>query len=210
MKLLVTAFGPFGGRSQNASSLALAGLKRRQPWLNTRILPVDSVIAPLRMNQALRDLEPDAAILLGEAGNSSSIRLETTAWNELDFRIPDMAGRQPQGERVVEHAPDFLRSSLPFETIHRELISANHPVSMSEDPGRYLCNQILFHTLNALARIPRPMVAGFIHLPLEHVYPTSLAIDALERAIHVLRTGNTAAPSAAPRAARSGARGRRR
>jgi pyroglutamyl-peptidase len=210
MKLLVTAFGPFGGRNRNASSLALAGLKQRLPWLNTRILPVDSVIAPLRMNQALRHLEPDAIILLGEAGNSSTIRLETVAWNELDFRIPDIAGRQPQGKQIAEDAPDFLRSSLPFETIHRDLSSADHPVSMSEDPGRYLCNQILFHTLHALTRNPRPVPAGFIHLPLEGVYPTALAIDALERAIHVVRTGNTAAPSAARTGARSAARGRRR
>jgi pyroglutamyl-peptidase len=210
MKLLVTAFGPFGGRSQNASSMALAGLKQRLPWLNTRILPVDSVIAPLRINQALRDLEPDAVVLLGEAGNSGAIRLETTAWNELEFRIPDNAGRKPQGKRVVEYAPDFLRSSLPFEAIHQELSSADHPVSMSEDPGRYLCNQILFHTLNALARSQPQVPAGFIHLPLEDVYPTALAVDALVRAIHVIRTGNTAVPSATRRVARSGVRGRRR
>ena len=204
MKLLVTAFGPFGGRSRNASSLALAGLKRRLPWLNMRILPVDSVIAPLRLNQALRDLEPDAVILLGEAGNSSTIRLEAIAWNELDFRIPDIAGRQPQGERIVECAPDFLRSSLPFETIHQELSSARHPVSMSEDAGRYLCNQILFHTLHALTRIPNPVPAGFIHLPLETVYPTPLAIDALERTIDVVRRENNLVPPAGRKAARCG------
>lgn len=183
MKLLVTAFGPFGGRNRNASSLALAGLKQRMPRLNTRILPVDSVVAPLRMSQALRELEPDAVILLGEAGNSDTIRLETIAWNELDFRIPDIAGRQPQGQRILEGAPDFLRSSLPFETIHEKLSLVHHPVSMSEDAGRYLCNQLLFHTLHALTRIPRPVPAGFIHLPLETEYPTDRAVDALVLAI---------------------------
>ena len=95
MNILVTAFGPFAGRSENASSLALRELKIRRPEIRTRILPVDSVIAPTRLRQALRLIRPDVLILLGEAAGSKTIRLETTAFNELDFRIPDISGRQP-------------------------------------------------------------------------------------------------------------------
>ena len=187
MKLLVSAFGPFGGRTQNASSLALAELKRRRPWLNTRVLPVDAVLAPMRVNQALRQVQPDAVILLGEAGGSQTIRLETTAWNEMDFRIPDLAGRQPQGQRMVAHAPDALRSTLPFDRIHERLSQAGHPVSYSDDPGRYLCNQILFHTLWQTVRDRTPLPVGFIHLPLENDYPTAMAADALELVIDEIR-----------------------
>ena len=89
MKILVTAFGPFDGRSENASSLALRELKKAFPKIHTRILPVDSVIAPARLKQALQLIRPDALILLGEAAGSKSIRMETTAWNELNFKIPD-------------------------------------------------------------------------------------------------------------------------
>jgi pyroglutamyl-peptidase len=183
MKLLVTAFGPFGGRTQNASSLALAELKRRLPRLNTRVFPVDSVVAPLRLDQALRQVKPDAVILLGEAGGSKTIRLETTAWNELDFRIPDIAGRQPQGLPITPEAPDFLRSTLPFDRIHERLLQAGHAVSLSDDPGRYLCNQLLYHTLRRTGGSLTPVPAGFIHLPYEADYPTSRAADALERVI---------------------------
>lgn len=186
MKLLVTAFGPFGGRSQNASSLALAGLKQRQPWINTRILPVDSVVAPLRINQALRELEPDAVILLGEAGNSDTIRLETIAWNELDFRIPDIAGRQPRGHPVHDSAPWSLRSTLPFDEIHPELLNQGHAVSLSEDAGRYLCNQVLFHCLWRISKLGLSTRAGFIHLPLETEYPTKQAAEALASVVAFL------------------------
>jgi pyroglutamyl-peptidase len=188
MKLLVTAFGPFGGRTQNASSLALAELKRRIPRLNTRVFPVDSVVAPLRLDQALRQVKPDAVILLGEAGGSKTIRLETTAWNELDFRIPDIAGRQPQGLPVWSGAPDSLRYTLPFDQIHERLLQAGHAVSFSNDPGRYLCNQILYHTLHRTGRSRTPVPAGFIHLPYEADYPTSRAVDALEIVIEEMRS----------------------
>lgn len=208
MKILVTAFGPFGGRSLNASSLALAELKRRMPFLNTRILPVDSVLAPRRLARAMREVRPDVLILLGEAGGSTTIRLETTAWNELDFRIPDIAGRQPQKQPIHSSAPDRLHSTLPLGQIHDHLLGAGHEVSLSTDPGRYLCNQVLFH---ALCLGGSGIPAGFIHLPLEKDYPTPRSASALEEVVRlILRTGNTAAPWAGRRAVRSGVRGRRR
>ncbi len=85
MKILVTAFDPFDGRSDNASSLALRELKKQFPEIRTRTLPVDAVIAPARLRAALRSIQPDVLIMLGEAAGSTHIRLETTAWNELDF-----------------------------------------------------------------------------------------------------------------------------
>ena len=186
MKLLVTAFGPFGGRSCNASSLALEGLKRRLPWLSTRILPVDSVVAPLRMSRALREVRPDAVLMLGEAGGSQSIRLETMAWNELDFRIPDIAGRQPQRVGIDAFAAHSITASLPYEEIHACLLARGHACEVSCDPGRYLCNQMLFHTLRVVEKHRYQTMAGFIHLPLEFDCPTPRAVDALELAVAVI------------------------
>lgn len=186
MKLLVTAFGPFGGRSRNASSLALAGLKQRLPWLNTRFLPVDSVVAPQRMSRALRQVDPDAILMLGEAGGGKSIRLETIAWNELDFRIPDIAGRQPQGVCIDPSAHQSIASTLPFDDIHARLLEHSHACDVSIDPGRYLCNQILFHTLRVIEKRHPHAKAGFIHLPLENDYPTPRAVEALVHAVEVI------------------------
>lgn len=195
MKLLVTAFGSFGGRPHNASAMALAGLRERLPWINTRVLPVDAALAPLRMSRALREVRPDAVLILGEAGGSKAIRLETTAWNEMDFRIPDNAGRQPRGLRIDERAPDFLASTLPFETIHEALSANGHEVEFSDDPGRYLCNRILFHTLLRMDLSRTSARAGFIHLPLESDYPTARAVEALQLAVSVIKGGLRAHPS---------------
>ena len=186
MIFLVTAFGPFGGRSDNASSLALRGLKMAVPEIRTRILPVDAVIAPARLKQALRQIRPDALIMLGEAGGSKKIRLETTAWNELDFRIPDIAGRLLNSRPIKKGSLASLRSTLPLEKFHGLLEKSGHEISWSDDPGRYLCNQIFYTALDELDRISLRVPAGFIHLPLEADYPTGRATDALYQIIRMM------------------------
>ncbi len=186
MKILVTAFGPFGERSENASSLALAGLRKAFPKIRTRTLPVDAVIAPSRLKQAISLIRPDALLMLGEAGGSTEIRLETTAWNELDFRIPDVSGRQYMQRIIREGATPSMSSTLPLREIHSSIHSLGHPVTLSDDPGRYLCNQLFFVALDHLARNGITIPAGFIHLPLESDYSTRNAVEAISEVIRTL------------------------
>ena len=190
VRILVTAFGPFAGRSENASSLALRGLKQCFPKILTRVLPVDSVIAPARLKQAIRQIRPTALIMLGEAAGSKKIRLETTAWNELDFSIPDIAGRQPLSQPIIRGASDCLSSTLPLDQIHARLTDERHEVCFSDDPGRYLCNQVYFVARHFIESHAIACPAGFIHLPLDHDYPTSRAADALAETIRLLGAGN--------------------
>lgn len=187
MQILVTAFGPFDGRSENASSLVLKGLKQSFPEIRTRILPVDSVIAPVRLKKALRLIRPDVLILLGEAAGSKTIRLETTAFNELDFRIPDISGRQPTTRPIQHAAPPIRRSTLPLQKFNSLLSANDHQVILSNNPGRYLCNQVLYVALGMIEQIDIPCRAGFIHLPLHQDYPTARATEALVRVIEALK-----------------------
>ncbi|MES2923624.1 MAG: pyroglutamyl-peptidase I [Verrucomicrobiota bacterium] len=184
MKILVTAFGPFAGRSENASSLALIELKRAFPEIRSRILPVDSVIAPARLKQALRLIRPDALIMLGEAAGSKTIRLETTAWNQMDFRIPDIAGRQPAARAICPGSPAIHRSTLPLKKINLRLESNGHEVSLSNNPGRYLCNQVFYQSMEFIGIHDLACPAGFIHLPLACDCPTERIVAALG---HVIR-----------------------
>lgn len=185
MPILVTAFGPFGGRAQNASSLVLHELRGIFPEIRTRILPVDAVLAPSRLRQALRSIRPSAVIMLGEAAGSTAIRLETTAWNEKTFRIPDIAGRMPSGVPIRRDAPQSMPSTLPLQAIHSHLKSLGHPVSFSDDPGRYLCNQIFFSALDFLETNAIRIPAGFIHLPLESDFPIPKAAAAINAALRI-------------------------
>lgn len=201
MTLLITAFGPFGGRMENASSLALRELKSAFPWIRHRILPVDSVIAPARLLDALRTIRPDALVMLGEAADSSRIRLETTAWNEMDFTITDIAGRQPKGRAIRRDGAAHLPATLPLQEIHARLRKIGHDAELSDDPGRYLCNQVFY---TALDRLGVGCPAGFIHLPLAGNYPTARAADALGAIVEILTDARSkrADGSAFPTAAR--------
>jgi pyroglutamyl-peptidase len=185
MNILVTAFGPFDGRAENASSLALDWLKSDMPEIHTRVLPVDSVIAPARLKQAIRKINPEILMMLGEAAGSRSIRLERYAWNSLDFRIPDIAGRQPMGKLIRKIAVDRMVSTLPIEKILRSLKSKGHQVERSDDPGRYLCNQVFFTAMDLMESECRPCLAGFVHLPLADKCPTPRAADAVKQIIAI-------------------------
>ena len=190
MKILVTAFGPFDGRSENASSLALRELKKQFPEIRTRILPVDAVIAPARLRAALRSIQPDVLIMLGEAAGSTHIRLETTAWNELDFGIPDAAGRQPRKRVIKKGGQASLSGTLSWETFLDALLTENHQVGLSEDPGRYLCNQVFHEALFHSTQHQPALKAGFIHLPLAKDYPTTRAVEALAAVLRALSDGD--------------------
>lgn len=179
--LLVTAFGPFGGRKVNASSLALAQLRQADRSLRTRTLPVDLVEAPRRLHDAVRRISPRAVLLLGESGKATTLRLETLAWNELDFLIPDLAGRQPRSQPIDPVAPPRLRTAVPAGRLRQALARAGHPAELSKDPGRYLCNRIYYA---ALQRSGVP--ALFVHLPLENRLSPDRAADALRVIINLL------------------------
>ena len=186
MKILVTACGPFDGRVENASSLALAGLKRRCPEIRMQVLPVDSVIAPARIKQAIRLLRPDALVMLGEAAGSERLRIEDTAWNELDFRIPDIVGRQPGLREIVAGMPTSLSATLPVDAVLARLMASGHDAERSSDPGRYLCNQVFFAALLSIRSQHLSCRAGFIHLPLARDLPTSRVVEALGHVIEVM------------------------
>lgn len=173
--ILATAFGPFGGRAVNASSMALAALRKSHPALRTRTLPVDLLEAPRRFRDALRRVNPSAILLLGEAGEAEHLRLERRAWNSIDFPIPDVAGRQPRGRRI-DQGPNFLETKVDVEGLARTLDQHGHHAEVSTDPGRYLCNRI-YH--DGLQRTAVP--ALFVHLPLEARLPTAEAVAALSR-----------------------------
>jgi pyroglutamyl-peptidase len=179
--LLVTAFGPFGGRRLNASSLALAELRKTDRSLRTRTLPVDLVEAPRRLRAALRMLRPRAVLLLGEAAQANCLRIESLAWNELDFTIPDIVGRQPRGRPIDPAGPDRLETSIDVGALQRLLEREGHPSELSTDPGRYLCNR-LYHA--ALSRAAVPCL--FVHLPLESRLPPGRAAEALRLVVAVL------------------------
>jgi pyrrolidone-carboxylate peptidase len=65
---------------------------------------------------------------------------------------------------VIDPAAPATRASLlPLAAIEDALITLGEQPRYSRDPGRYICNNVMFAGVGAMTS--RGGVAGFIHLP---------------------------------------------
>ena len=177
---LVTAFGPFDGREENASEMALREWVAREPGLRWRILPVDAVVAPARLRAALREVRPEVLVMLGEAAGSKVPRLEEKAWNEADFRIPDAVGRLWTGRQVVAGGAAWRSAGWRVDELAGSLEGQGWKFERSQDPGRYLCNLVSYVAFDFLEREGVECLAGFVHLPLAAQHETRKSVDFLQ------------------------------
>lgn len=171
MKILITAFEPFGEREVNASMVVMNMLPEviGQHQIVKEMLPVDHIAAPVTMESYLAEYQPDAVISLGEAGGTETIRLEFVALNWMDFRIPDNSGMIVTDKKISAEGDTAYFSTLPLRDIETRLKEKNLPVSISMTAGTFLCNQIFYTVMHSLANKPTTIPAGFIHLPAEIV-----------------------------------------
>ena len=112
---------------------------------------------------------------LGVHSTLRSFHLERCAYNEADFRIPDVAGRQLKKEVIcVEDGglEECVTTLLPLDAIAAKLAELGHPAEVSEDAGRFLCNYIYFHSLKLSTAVNGNKHGGrvnttsiFVHVP---------------------------------------------
>jgi len=177
--MLVTGFHPFpaDGWHDNVSERAVRAVR---PWrlrgvkVMRVILPVEYDRAAAAVADVIARCAPAAVISFGQGGGS--IALEQTAYNlqdtgEVAGGVPDNRGVIRAAAPIDPAAPAERASTLPLDAIARALEAlGEHPVR-SDDPGRYICNNVFFVGRGASAR------AGFIHLP----YTTSFDAATIAR-----------------------------
>jgi pyroglutamyl-peptidase len=166
-RLLITGFSPFGGDGINPAWQAVAALPETVgAWaLYKRELPATFRGAPKGMEEAIREVEPDAVLMIGLAAGRAAVTPERQGVNEKSARIPDNEGAQPQNEPVIPGGPEILYSTLPVEDMAEAIREIGVPAQVSESAGRFVCNALLYSTLNALEQAEAPVPAAFIHVP---------------------------------------------
>ena len=166
-RLLITGFSPFGGDGINPAWQAVAALPETVgAWaLHKRELPATFRGAPKGMEEAIREVEPDAVLMIGLAAGRAAVTPERQGVNEKSARIPDNEGCQPQNEPVIPGGPEALYSTLPVEDMAEAIREAGVPAQVSESAGRFVCNALLYSTLHALEQAETPVPAAFIHVP---------------------------------------------
>jgi len=166
--ILLTGFEPFDGDSVNPAGEVAKRLDGRvigDSVVRSVILPVQHEAARAVVAPRLAAPELAAVVHLGLAGGRARISLERVAVNVMDYSRPDAHGQVLRDVACVEGGPAAYFSTLPLREMLAALIAEGIPAAISNTAGTYLCNDISYTTLHALAGLGLSIPAGFIHLP---------------------------------------------
>jgi pyroglutamyl-peptidase len=113
------------------------------------------------LKKAMNDFLPDYVVCLGLASNRSAINLEKVAINLIHNDIADNEGVVHQDHLILKDGPTAYFATLPLEEMRK--LQTPFPLEMSFSAGTYVCNYVMYETLNFLK--DSKVKAGFIHLP---------------------------------------------
>lgn len=168
MKILLTGFDPFGGETVNPALEAvkmLDGAVIAEAHVVMREIPTVRVKALEAIVKAIREVQPDVVIAVGQAGGRTDITPERIAINVDDFRIPDNDGNQAVDEAVVADGPAAYWSTLPIKKIVAVLREDGIPASVSNTAGTFVCNHVFYGLMHYLQQEGNIRRGGFIHIP---------------------------------------------
>ena len=114
VRIVVTGFEPFGGRERNLSwNVAARVASHGCPagLVKAVMLPVSFSRVIVAVSDMLRDMRPDAVLMLGLAPKRKRISVERLAVNLQDARQPDNDGAMPV-DMPVETAVNAVSAAL--------------------------------------------------------------------------------------------------
>lgn len=167
MKLLLTAFEPFGGATVNPAQEALRLVPDRAGKAEILRLEVPVVFGEsiVVVTEAIDRLRPDAVLCIGQAGGRAALTLERVAINVDDASIPDNAGNQPVDTPVIPGAPAAYFATLPIKTIAARIRESGLPAAVSNTAGTFVCNHLMYGVMHHLAVRHPGVRGGFMHVP---------------------------------------------
>jgi len=191
-KIWLTGFEPFGQHTENPSQQLVEHLlntTRTHNFMDATsvemtfsgiILSVDE-LGSRRSIEHLTDV--DAVVHVGLHENSEKLRFEMSATNECNFRIADNSGRQISGTPIVESGNLRLQTTADRDTI-ANVISSNDAAIISEDCGRFVCNETYYRTLHSIKTQGiqsrgRALPAIFLHIPSFNYVSADVQLDIL-------------------------------
>ena len=170
MKILLTGFEPFGGESINPAKEAVKLVKDeiKGAQIVKCYVPVVFGKAIETVHEAMKKENPDAVLLIGQAGGRYEITPERVAINCDDGRIPDNEGNQPVDQPVKADGPAAYFSTLPIKKMVEYMKAANVPAAVSNTAGTYVCNHLMYGVLYYLDKEFPGTIGGFMHVPFLH------------------------------------------
>ena len=154
MKLLLTAFDPFGGSDVNPAQEAVNLVADTVAGVEIIKLEVPTVfgksVAVVAAKMA--EVQPDAVLCIGQAGGRYDLTPERVAINLNDARI------------FADGAPAYF-SNLPIKAMTARIREAGLPASVSNTAGTFVCNHLMYGVLYHIAKGYPGVRGGFLHVP---------------------------------------------
>ena len=167
MKLLLTAFDPFGGAAINPAQEAVNMVPNTIGSVEVIRLTLPTVFhksVDLTV-EAIEAHRPDAVLCIGQAGGRCELTPERIAINIDDARIPDNAGKQPIDRPICPEGPAAYFATLPIKAMAAAIREAGLPASVSNTAGTFVCNHLMYGVLHHLAVHHPETKGGFMHVP---------------------------------------------
>ncbi len=167
MKILVTAFDPFGGESINPALEAVKLMKDTIEGAEIVKLEIPTVFGKSieKTANAILIENPDAVLCVGQAGGRFEVTPERVAINVDDARIPDNEGNQPIDKPIYEDGEPAYFATLPVKAMVEAIRKEGVPSSLSNSAGTFVCNHIMYGVLYEIAKMNKEIRAGFVHVP---------------------------------------------
>ncbi len=167
MKIMLTAFDPFGGDKINP---ALEAVKLVRPELfDAEIIKVEiPTVFGKSIETALAAMEkhhPDVVLCIGQAGGRFDMTPERVAINVDDARIADNEGNQPVDEAIFKDGEPAYFTMLPIKAMVQAMKNAGIPASVSNTAGTFVCNHIMYGVLYHIHKSFPGVRGGFMHVP---------------------------------------------
>jgi Pyrrolidone-carboxylate peptidase (N-terminal pyroglutamyl peptidase) len=203
-RILLSGFEPFGGRFENSSQVAVETFVAEHHALpdpaiaaevESIIVPVAYDIAPQELLRKMDSYQPDIVISFGESGEEE-LSLEQRARNLDDSPFPDNRGIVRQGMKIVDNAPEFLKTLLPVNDFRNDLEQAGISAKLSKSAGSYLCNHIFYHLMYSVSKESafQGIKAGFIHVPAQDIQENPQYPQQYAQAIRIMLRRLASAP----------------
>ncbi len=167
MKLLLTAFDPFGGDAVNPALEAVKLVADKIGRFDIVKLEVPTVFRKSidTVAKAIEEEKPDVVLCIGQAGGRFEITPERVAINVDDARIKDNEGNQPIDTKIFEDGENAYFTTLPIKAMVEAIREANLPAAVSNTAGTFVCNHLMYGVLYTLAKKYPHIKGGFTHVP---------------------------------------------
>ncbi|MEE4379352.1 MAG: pyroglutamyl-peptidase I [Candidatus Competibacteraceae bacterium] len=170
-KILLTGFEAFGSTPINPAESVARALDNTVVLgsaITSRIVPNNFFDCIDHVCNAIAELNPDIVVMMGEYGGRATITVERIAQNLNDstrYNLADNKGCALQDQPTIPGGPIAYYASLPIRAMVKAMRQAGIPADISDAPGTFCCNHLLYGTLHHICSNNLPIRAGWIHLP---------------------------------------------